>query len=159
MPSPLAMSLLQAQAAAGVPQPYTASVQPTNITGATNDYNNAMEQQYAAKLGQQNAMWGGLAGLGSAGLLVAPKLFGSTGAGAAGGASLFGNASGGTAAAPLAGLDASDYGAGSSLLDQFGLGSGSIAATDAAAGAGAADAGATAAASPDILASLLALFA
>jgi hypothetical protein len=157
MASPLALALMQGQGAAGVPQPYTAQVAPTNFTQANSDYNNAMSQSYAAQLGQQNALWGGLAGLGSAGILVAPKLMGS-GAGAAGGASLLGNASGGTAALPLAGLDASDYGAGASLLDQFGLGSGSIAAADAGAGA-AADAGATAAAggSSDVLASLLAL--
>lgn len=149
MASPLAMALLQAQAGAGGAPPNRASVAPTNYVQANSDYNTAMEQQYAAKLQQQQSMWGGLAGLGSAGILVAPKLLGSGSAAGTGGAELLGNASGGTAASPLAGLTAADYGPGASLLDTYGLGSGavdagSVAATDAGATA-AADAGATAA--------------
>lgn len=161
MATPLGQAIMQAQAYGTPGQPYTATVAPTNYTQANSDYNNAMEQQYAAKLGQQNALWGGLAGLGSAGILVAPKLLGS-GSGGAGGLSLFGNASGGTAASPLAGLTGADYGAGAGLLDQYGLGSGAgdvAAATGAADAGAAADAAATAGGGSDILASLLALFA
>jgi hypothetical protein len=154
MASPLALALMQGQSASGVPQPNRASVNPTNITQATADYNNAMEQSYQAQLQQQNAMWGGLAGLGSAGILAGGKYLSSPGAASSGGASLFGNAGGGTAASPLAGLTADDYGAGASLFDQFGLGTGA-----AAADAGAATDAAAAGGGSDALASLLALFA
>jgi hypothetical protein len=61
--------LAQAQMA-GTPQtPFHATVAPTDVEKAYNDYNNTMMQAYQAKVGQQNAMWGGLAGLGGAGLL------------------------------------------------------------------------------------------
>jgi hypothetical protein len=46
-----------------------------NTLGAYALSQNAAEQNYQAQLAQQNAMWGGLAGLGSAGISVAPKLY------------------------------------------------------------------------------------
>ncbi len=63
--SPLA-EMLQMQ------QPITphtpTQVAPTDVTGAYALSTNAANQQYLAKLNQQNALWGGLAGLGGAGL-------------------------------------------------------------------------------------------
>jgi hypothetical protein len=69
MASPLAQMLAQASASGTPQQPFRATVQPTDVQKAYSDYNNAMMQAYSAQVGQQNAMWGGLAGLGSAGLL------------------------------------------------------------------------------------------
>jgi hypothetical protein len=86
MPSPLALAL--AQAGGGQPPPNIPQVAPTNFVQANSDYNNSMEQAYAAKLGQQNAMWGGLAGLGSAGVLTLPKLLSGAGTAASGLAAL-----------------------------------------------------------------------
>lgn len=84
MASPLALALMQGQQA-GTPQPpFRATVAPTDVEKAYTDYNNAMMQAYSAQLGQQNAMWGGLAGLGSAGIMTLPKMLGGGGAGAAG---------------------------------------------------------------------------
>ena len=156
MASPLALALMQAQGSAGVPTPNKGVVAPTNITQATADYNNAMEQQYAAKLGQQNALWGGMAGLGGAGILTLPKLLGGTGAAAAGAnplayGSTIPGAIGATSAggAPLAGTAA-----------QFAADAGPVAAaTGAADTAAATDAAAAAGGGSDVLASLLALFA
>jgi hypothetical protein len=85
MPSPLALALMQGQSAGSPTQPFRATVAPTDVTKAYSDYNNAMEQAYQAKVAQQNSMWGGLAGLGSAGLLalsggtLAPLLAGAGG--------------------------------------------------------------------------------
>lgn len=89
MTSPLATALLQAGAAGTPQQPFRATVMPTDVQKAYSDYNNAMMQAYAAQVGQQNAMWGGLAGLGSAGLMGSGGIKGlsgllSSGAGAAG---------------------------------------------------------------------------
>lgn len=84
--SPLAQVLMEANRQA--PQPNPATIQPTNVAGIYNNYNQAMEDQYKAQLAQNNAMFGGLASLGSAGISVLPKLFGGTAAaGAAGGTS------------------------------------------------------------------------
>lgn len=74
MGSPLAEAYLQSQQAGTPQQPFRAQVAPTDVEKANADYNNAMMQQYAAKLGQQNALWGGLAGLGGAGIVTLPKL-------------------------------------------------------------------------------------
>lgn len=49
--------------------PTPTSVSPTDVVGATGIYSNAAQQSYAAQLAQQNAMFGGLAGLGGAGLM------------------------------------------------------------------------------------------
>ncbi len=95
MPSPLAQMLAQAQIAGTPPTPFHATVAPTDVEKAYNDYNNTMMQAYQAKVGQQNAMWGGLAGLGSAGISTLPKLLGgagAAGAGAAAGADISGTA-------------------------------------------------------------------
>jgi hypothetical protein len=79
------------------PQPQAAKpgIAPTDVIGAYKLATDAANTQYLAKLQQQNAMWGGLAGIGSSGLLAAPRLYssgmlsgllGSTGAGGAGAA-------------------------------------------------------------------------
>ena len=83
MPSPLATMLAQAQMSGTSPTPFRATVAPTDVEKAYNDYNNTMMQAYGAKVGQQNAMWGGLAGLGSAGISTLPKLLGGAGGTAA----------------------------------------------------------------------------
>jgi hypothetical protein len=106
--------------AAGTPQtPFRATVAPTDIEKAYNDYNNAMMQAYQAKVAQQNAMWGGLAQLGGAAILGAGG-FGGMGSGLSsilgsspsygGGNMLSGDAYGGSASSPLPGLTAADYG-------------------------------------------------
>lgn len=97
MASPLALALMQGQQQATPTQPFRATVAPTDVEKSYNDYNNAMMQAYSAQVGQQNAMWGGLAGLGSAGITTLPKLMSSMG-GAAGAADISGSA--------LAGLEA-----------------------------------------------------
>jgi hypothetical protein len=84
MPSPLALALMQGQQQSTPQQPFRATVQPTDVEKAYSDYNNSMMQAYSAQLGQQNAMWGGLAGLGAAGVTTLPKLLGGTGTAAAG---------------------------------------------------------------------------
>lgn len=69
MASPLATAYLQAGAAGTPTTPFRATVAPTDVIQAYNNYNTAMEQAYQAKVAQQNALWGGVAGLGSAALL------------------------------------------------------------------------------------------
>lgn len=113
------------------------AVAPTDVIGAYKLATDAANTQYLAKLQQQNAMWGGLAGLGSAGMLAAPRIYSSgmlqglfapsAGAGAAG---LAGDAPALAGAAGLAG----DVGA-----------AGSIAGDMAAAAPAVADAGSAAA--------------
>lgn len=76
MASPLASLLAQAGASGTSPQPFRATVAPTDVEKAYSDYNNAMEQAYQAKIAQQNAMWGGLAQLGGAAILGAGGLGG-----------------------------------------------------------------------------------
>lgn len=91
MASPLAMALmLDRQAPPPIPQ---TQIAPTNVAGiyANNDAQNM--DAYKAKLGQQNAQYGGLASLGSAGISVLPKLFGGAGAAAGAGAADAGLAS------------------------------------------------------------------
>lgn len=84
MASPLAAALLSANTA-GTPQtPFHATVAPTDVEKAYSDYNNAMMQAYQAQVAQQNAMWGGLASLGGAGISVLPKMMGGAGAAGAG---------------------------------------------------------------------------
>src|ERR1700747_1860415 len=73
MASPLAQMLAQASASGASPTPFRATVAPTDVQKAYSDYNNAMMQAYSAQVGQQNAMWGGLAGLGSAGITAGGK--------------------------------------------------------------------------------------
>lgn len=85
MASPLATAYLQAGAAGTPQQPFRATVQPTDVEKAYSDYNNAMMQAYAAQVGQQNAMYGGLAGLAGAGVMTLPKLLSGAGTAAAGG--------------------------------------------------------------------------
>jgi hypothetical protein len=66
MPSPLAQVLAQANRPA--PPPPQPTIQPTNVAGiyANNDAQKMAE--YQAQLAQQNAQFGGLASLGSAGI-------------------------------------------------------------------------------------------
>jgi hypothetical protein len=101
--SPLGIALMQQ------PQPLPpGQLQPTNVTADYQLAQNAAEQNYQAQLAQQNAMWGGLAGLGSAGILAGSKYFGGAG-GAASGA---GSAAAGAGAADAGGAAAADAGAG-----------------------------------------------
>jgi hypothetical protein len=95
-------------------------LQPTNTTAAYQLHQDAAEKNYQAQLQQQNAMWGGLAGLGSAGVMAAPRLLGAGGPFAAGG--VFGPAAAG---APFA--TAADAGTAA------GLGTGGFNFLDAAA--------------------------
>lgn len=69
--SPLAQILAVANRQA--PAPPQAAVAPTNVAGiyANNDAQNM--DRYKAQVGQQNAMYGGLASLGSAGIGAAGK--------------------------------------------------------------------------------------
>ena len=69
--SPLGIALMM-QAPGAQARPGT--VAPTDTLGAYNLTANMAEQQYQAKLQQQNALWGGLAGIGSAGIIGASKI-------------------------------------------------------------------------------------
>ncbi len=51
-----------------ITQPGSVPVAPTDVIGATNAATNASMNAYNAGIGQQNAMFGGLAGLGAAGI-------------------------------------------------------------------------------------------
>jgi hypothetical protein len=84
--TPLGAALLLAQNQAAPPnvqqatfnQPSTpqprATVDPTNVLGAYQLSGNMAEQQYQAQLQQQLGLWGGLAGIGSAGIVGASKI-------------------------------------------------------------------------------------
>jgi len=82
--SPLAQLLAQSSASGANPAPFRATVAPTDVEKAYSDYNSAMDSAYKNKVAQQNAMWGGLAQLGGAGISSLPKLLGSAGTAAAG---------------------------------------------------------------------------
>lgn len=110
MASPLADAYLQAATAGTSPTPFRATVQPTNVIGAYQDYNQAMEQAYQAQLGQQNAMYGGLAGIAGAGITALPKLL-------SGGVSGVLSASDAASLASATGVGASDIGAGATWAD------------------------------------------
>lgn len=100
MASPLAAVLGQQPPAQAMPTPTVAG---TNVAGIYNDSYNAAMEKYKADMARQNAMWGGLAGLGGAGITAfGPKLFGG---GAAGG-----GVAGGDALAATAGAGAADAG-------------------------------------------------
>lgn len=91
MASPLATVLASAYAPPGEYRPGT--VAPTNVADITANSTDAAYKNYAAQLQKQNAMFGGLAGLGSAGILgfgpkLSGKLFGS-GTGVSSGGGLF----------------------------------------------------------------------
>lgn len=92
--------LTQALAFQDSVKPTPSQVYPTNVVGAYNLASNVAEQNYQAQLAKQNAMWGGLAGLGGAGILAfGPKMaanwFGASAAPGAGSAA--------SLASPLAG--------------------------------------------------------
>jgi hypothetical protein len=188
MPSPLASALAFAPQFPGQPiapqvgSPPTnkVAVSPTDVTGAYKLSTDAAMQQYLAKLQQQNAMWGGLAGIGGAGIVGGPawlKMFGNGANAASGGAAATTPAAVLDPAVASAGGIGSDYAAsagagsvadalagtaGATGLDAS-LGTGATVAgtlgADAAASA-AADAGATAGggALADFLASLPLMF-
>ena len=63
MTSPLALALSYHQP---IPNSPTATIGNTDVVGAYRDAYNQQMEQYKAQLAQQNAMWGGLAGLGGA---------------------------------------------------------------------------------------------
>lgn len=79
--TPLQEVLAQANRPAAAPTP--ATVYPTNVASIYNNYDQAQMDAYKAQLAQQNAQFGGLASLGSAGISVLPKLFGGGGGGGA----------------------------------------------------------------------------
>jgi hypothetical protein len=70
MASPLATALMMQPGGLAPGQ-----MQPTNVIGSYQLSQDAAEKNYQAQLQRQNAMWGGLAGLGSAGILAAPNLY------------------------------------------------------------------------------------
>lgn len=79
--SPLAAALAFQQPIMPVPQ---STISPVDVVGAYRSAQDAQMKAYQAKIAQQNAMWGGLASLGSAGILGAPglsKMFSGAGAG------------------------------------------------------------------------------
>jgi hypothetical protein len=134
MTSPLALALMSPNAP-GITQPSgfsPSSLQPTNVIGAYQNSQNAAEQNYQAQLQQNNAMWGGLAGLGSSAVLAGANYLKPAAAAAVpvGGAAAANTAAAGSAfgSAPVA------YPGIGSISDL--LGGGGAAATDAyAAGA------------------------
>lgn len=65
MASPLA-SALAYQGSVPTPQ---ATIAPTDVVGAYKNNQDALEKNYQAKMAQQNAIFGGLAGLGGAALM------------------------------------------------------------------------------------------
>lgn len=98
MTSPLVSILAQANKPAAAPTP--ATLYPTNVASIYNNYDQAQMDAYKAQIAQQNAQFGGLASLGSAGISALPKLLGGLGtAGAAG-------AGADISASALAGLEA-----------------------------------------------------
>lgn len=140
------------------------NIAPTDVVGAYKLATDAANTQYLAKLQQQNAMWGGLAGLGGAGLLAAPRMYSSGmlpglfggGGGAAGTAGSVAGAAGGAdalgagAADALAPTAAADFAA-PALAD-----AGGVAGADALAAAAPAAADAASFSLADILPFLLA---
>lgn len=99
MPSPLAMAL-----SFQPPQAGTGTVAPTDVAGIVRDNYAQKMQQYNAEMAQRNAMFGGLAGLGGAGIGALGSYFRGAGAGA-GGAGAAGAAAGGDAAGLGVGAD------------------------------------------------------
>jgi len=130
-------------------QPNQEQVQPANVLGAYQLASQVAEQNYQAKIAQQNALWGGLASLGSAGVLGfgkpwftqylanAAKGAGNAANGATGAANAASPAAAaGTADATGAGAGAAaDAGAGSVAGDYAGLTGGTVGDLGAAAGA------------------------
>lgn len=96
MTSPLVQILAAANRPAPAPTP--ATVAPTNVGSIYNNYDQAQMDAYKAQVAQQNAQFGGLASLGSAGISVLPKLLGAGGTAAAGAAGTAAAGSGGTSA-------------------------------------------------------------
>lgn len=137
MVSPLA----QALAFQNSVQPAQSGVAPTDVVGAYKLANEAATRNYQARLAQQQAMFGGLAGIGSAGIMgfgpsLAKKWFGAglpTAAGAAPGAA---EAAGVVAPAATSALPTA---AGSAMASPFGWGGATLGAD--VAGTGIADAG------------------
>lgn len=75
--SPLAQILAQAYQKPPTPVPTT--VQPTPVASIYANHDAQAMDAYKAQLAQQNAQFGGLASLGSAGILAGAKLFGGGG--------------------------------------------------------------------------------
>lgn len=161
MASPLALAMMMP----GANPP--GQLQPTNVTAAYGLSQDAAEKNYQAQLQQQNAMWGGLAGLGSAGILAAPKLFGAGGpfASTAAASPFASAADAGTAAGVGTGgfnaIDAAAPALASGATDAFAAGAPVAADLAATAAPVAADAAGTAGAASiaDLLPFLATLFA
>lgn len=169
--------LVQALSFQNSVNPVPSAVAPTDVVGAYRLATDAAEKSYAAKIAQQNAMFGGLAGLGGAGIAAfgpqaAKSLFGggvgpatapiaetpALAAGASPGAigALPGLTSGATGGAGTIAADMGLGGAGAgagSVADALGA-TGATAGADALAAAGT---DAAAASIPEWLAALLAL--
>lgn len=91
MASPLAAALMLDRQP--VPTPPQATINPTNVAGIYANNDAQKMDQYKAQLAQQNSMFGGLASLGSAGLLAFAPGIGSALKGLNLGSSLFGGGS------------------------------------------------------------------
>lgn len=161
MTSPLALAMMPSQATMGMtapppaPTPANANVQPTDVTQI---YKNAYDQQmaaYNAKVAQKAAMYGGLAGIGGAGMNLVgslwrgqgPSLMNSMGLGGTGsssaampGVNASADVQGGSAlAGDVGGTDVAGYaasGAGLPALDTAAAEGGTALAGDAAAAGG-----------------------
>lgn len=146
----MASPLVQALAFQNAVNPAQSGIAPTDVVGSYKLATDAAEKNYAAKIAERNAMWGGLAGMGGAGIMgfgpsIAKKYFGagSTAASPTAPAAAAGGA--GAADAPV-GAALTDWTgealpAGSSLASDMGLGGGASAAlptfgVDALGGAG-----------------------
>ena len=122
--------LVQAMTYQGSVQPAQSGIAPTDVVGAYKLASDVAEKNYQAQLAKQNALWGGLAGLGGAGI---------AGFGPSAAKALFG-----TPAVPKPGDPATPgffsqlFGSGANTA----AGASPAASDAAAAGAGAADAGA-----------------
>lgn len=64
----MASPLAQALAFQGSVSPAQTGIAPTDVVGAYKLASDVAEKNYQAKLAANNAMWGGLAGLGGAGI-------------------------------------------------------------------------------------------
>src|SRR6266481_4937137 len=107
----MASPLIQAMTFQNQVQPAQTGIAPTDVVGAYKLATDAAEKNYAAKIAERNAMWGGLAGLGGAGILsfgpsLAKKWLGSATSSALPASSL--TAASDAAALPAASAPASD---------------------------------------------------
>jgi hypothetical protein len=143
--------LTQAMAFQGAVNPAQSGIAPTDVVGSYRLASDVAERNYQAKLAANNAMWGGLAGLGGAGITafgpsIAKNYFGAGVGNAAGAATpaVASNAAAGAAAPGATGAlsFAPESASGFGVDALGGLGTGSVAADMGLGGGAAADAGA-----------------